>query len=55
MMGNLLSLVARRIVSAVICVAVFHFPKLFTATACIIYDVYYYNILEGFQENNEEQ
>lgn len=31
--SNLLSLAARRMVSAIICVAVFHFPKLFTATA----------------------
>lgn len=30
---HLLSLVARRMVNAVIWVAVFHFPKLFTATA----------------------
>lgn len=30
---NLLSRVAKRMVNAVICVAVFHFPKLFTATA----------------------
>ncbi|MFS7960550.1 hypothetical protein Hanom_Chr08g00704391 [Helianthus anomalus] len=30
---NLGSLIARRMVNEVICVAVFHFPKLFTATA----------------------